>query len=150
MAKKKRPAKKAAGKSDWKFLALESMFKEGMKQDSIALSDEERESLSVIMHAHRTGDAASALRLAVTAEAELAKAGRSSKPKPKPTVKSKALGRPVSEGGGYRYLFPFRTSQVERDAVEVLKETHGVIKSVAIRHAINQEAKRCGQARKSR
>lgn len=117
---------------------------------SIALSDEERESLSVIMHAHRTGDAASALRLAVTAEAELAKSGRSSKPKPKPTVKSKALGRPVSEGGGYRYLFPFRTSQVERDAVEVLKEAHGVIKSVAIRHAINQEAKRCGQARKSR
>lgn len=150
MAKKKRPVKKAAGKSDWKSLSIESMFADGMKQDSIVLSDEERESLGVIVQARRLGDVASALRFAVVTEAELAKAGRSSKPKPKATVKKNSPGRPATEGGGYKYMFPFRTSQVERDAIEVLKKTHGVIKSVAIRHAINQESKRCGTDARSR
>lgn len=142
MAKKKRPAKRPS--DNWEPLSLQSMFKEGMKQDSIVLSDQERDALAVIMQARRIGDVASALRFAVSAEAELAKAGRSAEPEQRKTVRRKGkAGRPETEGGGYRYMFPFRTSQAERDAFEVLKEAHGVIKSVAIRHAINQEAKRC-------
>lgn len=143
MAKKKRAAKTPTKSRDFTGLNIESLFGEGMKQECIVLSAEERESLAVIREARSLSDSANALRHAVLSEAELAKAGKSAKPQKKSTIKTGVVGAPLQTEGGYKHMFPFRSTPATREAVEVIKAKHGIIKSVAVRHAINQEAARC-------
>ncbi len=136
MAKKK-PAKKAKPSK-----AVEAMFDSGVKQDCVMLSDVERAALETISKRYHIARGADALRIAVMREADLCRQDKSKPPERAPT-RSNSKGRTMEGDGVDLKLFSFRTAEDDRAGVDVIRKTHDIIKSAAIRHAIRQEAKRC-------
>lgn len=132
-------AKKRAARKQSK-VSAEAMFADDVRQDSVMLTDVDRSALATIGERHLLARSADALRFAVTAEAELCGRGKSKPPRAR--SKPKGVGRPMEEGGTDLRLFSFRTSTADRAAIEVIRTTHGIIKSAAIRLAIRREAAR--------
>lgn len=119
------------------------------KQVLFLLADSDREFLQLISDHHGLPSLSMALRLALNNQQhECAARDCGSIDDHTPKKKTGSVGRPGFDVA----LSPFAFWSVPRDreAMEAIQKAHDVVRSVAVRHAIAEEAKRCQLVKRRR